>query len=73
MTSASPTLGVLETIALLRAKAASSLDLTAALLDRIDRHDPEITAFVRTYADSARDECPHMPHPARAAAASATN
>ncbi|MCM6778935.1 amidase [Nocardia sp. CDC159] len=49
-------LGVLETIALLRAKAVSSLDLTTALLDRVDRYDPKINSFVRRYADSAREQ-----------------
>ncbi|MGY2061267.1 amidase, partial [Nocardia gipuzkoensis] len=34
----------------------SSLDLTNALLDRIDRYDPKINSFVREYADSAREQ-----------------
>ncbi|MFG1795923.1 amidase [Nocardia sp. NPDC049149] len=49
-------LGVLESIALLRAKVVTSSDLTNALLNRIDLHDAAINSFVRKYADQAREQ-----------------
>ncbi len=40
----------------LRARALSPVDLTEAYLDRIERHNPLINAYVTVTADRARDD-----------------
>lgn len=45
--------GVLEAASLLQARVASSVELTAACLQRADRSDPTVNAWVRLYPETA--------------------
>jgi amidase len=56
MTDAVPDLELLELRALLDDRQASSAELTAAFLDRIDRLDPVLHAVVHLTADLAREQ-----------------
>ena len=48
-------LGAAEAADLIRRKALSPVELTEALLSRIERHDPSLNAFITVTADQAMD------------------